>query len=221
MPLRQQLLRVATLMALVSVALSVTQCGGELTNKADCAVLLDLKAAAPACLAKVASKDLCGWNGKKRSQFIGCHVGRVTGICLEHCGLTSLPASIGDLTALGLLDVSSNDITSLPASLSKLTDITANSRNGHPGLGLDNNKLTACPSKEILTKAVAIKGNPCGFCSLTPCGTSTSDCAVLLALKKAAPACLANVAPKDSAAGAKRTSHGGSTAKAGASTRST
>jgi len=78
---------------------------------------------------------------------------------LKNCGLTSLPDSIGDLTALTVLDLKSNGLTSLLASLSKLTVLTGGE------LRLDNNELMACPSKAILAKAGGrISGNPCGPC---------------------------------------------------------
>ena len=135
----------------------ITRCGTGLTNTTDCAALLELKAAAP-CLAKVAPKDLCGWVPKYESQEIDCSGGRVTYIAVKNCSITSLPTSIGDLTALTGLELSDNGLTSLPASLSKLTRLRT--------LHLDNNKLAACPSKAILGRAFSgrsygkITGNP-------------------------------------------------------------
>jgi len=70
-------------MAVVSVALSAaTQCGSQLTSAADCTALLDFKAAAPGCLAKVEAKKLCGWTVTDLQQ-IYCSGGRVKRIWLE------------------------------------------------------------------------------------------------------------------------------------------
>ena len=133
-------LRTATLMAVVSVALSVaTPCGSQLTSAEGCSALLDLQKAAPECLAKVAPKDLCGWRPTEKNALrIHCKNGRVVLIHLEHCGLTSLPASISNLTALQNLDLKSNGLTSLPASIG---DLTALNR-----LYLNNNGLTSLPA---------------------------------------------------------------------------
>ena len=122
---------------------------------------LDLQEAAPACLAKVAPKDLCGWEVKAGSQAIYCSGGRVDWIYLENCGLASLHASIGNLTALTRLDLSSNLLTSLPASIGGLTALTTAvlKNNGLvllpdsigdltalQGLGLSSNGLTSLPT---------------------------------------------------------------------------
>jgi len=121
-------LRAATLMAVVSAVLSAaTQCGGKafnqrrhmvstkITSAADCAALIDLKKAAPGCLASVAPKDFCGWANLPTSklQLINCDLktGRVDWIGLKTCGLKTLPASIGNLTALKTLILDFNSLT--------------------------------------------------------------------------------------------------------------
>ena len=207
------------------------------SRSGDCAALLDLKEAAHTCLAQVALKDICGWDLGAHHR-IACSTGRVrrvTAIYVKNCGLTSLPASIGNLTAVQTLDLNSNGLTSLPHSIRGMTALKhlyfsnnklaslpdwlikwlshaliVKYRGNQPGLQLDYNKLTVCPSVDIVAKAGGkIAGNPIGGCYTTcptcstgkppEClGTSRSgDCAALLDLKEAAPACLAKVALKD------------------------
>ena len=96
-----------------------------------------------ACLAKVAPKDLCGWD-VKGTQGIYCSGGRVAKIVLERCGLTSLPASIGDLAGLYGLHLSNNFLTSLPDSIG---DLGLNLRVFQTlNLDLSNNGLTSLPA---------------------------------------------------------------------------
>ena len=92
---------------------------------------------APACLATVAPKALYGWKVKSSSQQIRCRGGRVAYISLQHCGLTLLPASIGDLTALTNLGFEHNGLASLPESVGGLTALTQ--------LGLSYNNVTSLP----------------------------------------------------------------------------
>lgn len=49
--------------------------------------------------------------------------GRVSGLYLEDKGLTILPAEIGDLEHLTLVEVNGNELTSLPPELGKLTKL--------------------------------------------------------------------------------------------------
>ena len=58
---------------------------------------------------------------------------------LDELGLSSLPAEIGNLTALRDLDLYNNQLTTLPAEIGNLTDL----RN----LNLDGNQLTTLPAE--------------------------------------------------------------------------
>jgi Leucine-rich repeat (LRR) protein len=61
--------------------------------------------------------------------------------------LTSLPESLGNLTALRVLDLGNNQLTSLPESLGNLTALTS--------LDLSDNQLTSLP--ESLGNLTALK----------------------------------------------------------------
>ena len=52
--------------------------------------------------------------------------------------LTSVPAEIGQLTTLGVLDLSGNQLTSVPAEIVQLTSLRE--------LTLDRNQLTSMPA---------------------------------------------------------------------------
>ena len=65
--------------------------------------------------------------------------GRVVELSLEDFGLTgAVPAEIGRLSALRVLNLGVNKLTSLPAEIGQLTSLT--------GLYLDGNQLTSVPA---------------------------------------------------------------------------
>ncbi|MDA1017605.1 MAG: hypothetical protein O3A00_24495 [Planctomycetota bacterium] len=63
---------------------------------------------------------------------------KATSLCLEECDIKELPAEIGQLKQLTMLDLGGNQLTELPAEISQLTQLTT--------LQIDNNKLTSLPS---------------------------------------------------------------------------
>jgi leucine-rich repeat protein SHOC2 len=66
--------------------------------------------------------------------------GRVVELVLEDFGLTgSVPAEIGRLSALRVLDLENNQLTSLPAEIGQLTSLE--------GLDLHSNQLTSVPAE--------------------------------------------------------------------------
>ena len=68
--------------------------------------------------------------------------GRVVELSLEDFGLTgAVPAEIGRLSALRVLNLGVNKLTSLPAEIGQLTSLT--------GLYLDGNQLTSVPASII------------------------------------------------------------------------
>ena len=72
-----------------------------------------------------------------REHDIGAYVenNAVVALSARYCGLTSLPASLGQLTNLQHLDVTGNQLTALPESLANLTQLKK--------LYIDDNQLTA------------------------------------------------------------------------------
>ena len=70
---------------------------------------------------------------------IGCYIenGVLVALALRGCGLTSLPDSIGQLTALRQLELTGNRLTVLPETFGKLVNLER--------LYVDDNQLTALP----------------------------------------------------------------------------
>ena len=62
--------------------------------------------------------DPCAWTG------VTCEAKRVVGLDLSYAGLTELPESFGQLTALQTLDLRDNDLTELPESFYDIKNLT-------------------------------------------------------------------------------------------------
>lgn len=65
----------------------------------------------------------------------------VRNLNLSYCGLTTLPASIGQLRALRILRLSHNKLGALPLELGSLTSLEV--------LAADHNQLTAVPGGRV------------------------------------------------------------------------
>ena len=79
-------------------------------------------------------------------------IGQLAGLTvldLHHNQLTSLPAEIGQLAGLTVLHLNSNQLTSLPAEISQLASLTV--------LDLGDNQLTSLPA-EIVSQHLSPSG---------------------------------------------------------------
>ena len=86
------------------------------------------------------SKPVTAWAGVTFGEAGGADAGRVVQIKLEEKGLTGeVPAALGGLTALTLLSLDQNRLTSVPAELGALTALTT--------LTLYGNLLTSVPAE--------------------------------------------------------------------------
>jgi hypothetical protein len=86
------------------------------------------------------SQPVTAWEGVTFGMAGGAGVGRVVKINLHFKGLTGdLPAALGELTALTMLELYGNQLTSVPAALGGLTALTMSN--------LFGNQLTSVPAE--------------------------------------------------------------------------
>jgi len=85
------------------------------------------------------SAPVTAWEGVTFGEAGGAAEGRVVKIELHDKGLTSVPAALGGLTALTMLDLSHNMLTQLPVALGRLTALTT--------LDLSQNMLETVPAE--------------------------------------------------------------------------
>ncbi|TXJ06963.1 MAG: hypothetical protein E6Q27_02780 [Aeromicrobium sp.] len=81
------------------------------------------------------------WTGENHCAWLGvtCTDGRVTVLDVNNRQITTLPASIGNLTLVKKLYADDNFVRSVPASIGRLMNLTE--------LNLGNNQLTSVPSE--------------------------------------------------------------------------
>ena len=104
------------------------------SRESDSLALVAIKEANPGnSLSWDYTKSIDTWDGVNLSD------NRVKSLKLKNNSLTSLPAEIGNLTNLTMLELRINFFKSLPASIGKLTNLT--------GLDLRKNSLTSLPAE--------------------------------------------------------------------------